>query len=70
MTLHIFVADDHEVVRCGICALLTSHSGWEVCGEAGDGREAVEKVAHLKPDIVQELPFALFTAATHAPNSN
>src|SRR3989440_1846139 len=52
MALRIFVADDHEVVRCGICSLLTSHSGWEVCGEAGDGREAVEKVAHLKPDIV------------------
>jgi DNA-binding NarL/FixJ family response regulator len=52
MALRIFVADDHEVVRRGICALLTSHSGWEICGEAGDGREAVEKVTHLKPDIV------------------
>src|SRR5882724_6681702 len=52
MALRIFVADDHEVVRRGLCALLTSHSGWEICGEAGDGREAVEKVAHLKPDIV------------------
>ncbi len=52
MALRIFVADDHEVVRRGICALLTAHHGWEICGEAGDGREAVEKVAHLKPDIV------------------
>src|SRR6266513_346295 len=52
MALRIFVADDHEVVRRGICSLLTSHSGWEICGEASDGREAVEKVAHLKPDIV------------------
>jgi DNA-binding NarL/FixJ family response regulator len=52
MALRIFVADDHEVVRRGICALLTSHSGWEICGEAGDGREAVEKISHLKPDIV------------------
>ena len=52
MALRIFVADDHEVVRRGICSLLTSHSGWEICGEAADGREAVEKVAHLKPDIV------------------
>jgi DNA-binding NarL/FixJ family response regulator len=52
MALRIFVADDHEVVRCGICSLIISHSGWEVCGEAGDGREAVEKVSHLKPDIV------------------
>ncbi len=39
-------------MRPGICSLLTSRSGWEICGEAGDGREAVEKVAHLKPDIV------------------
>lgn len=52
MALRIFVADDHEVVRRGICSLLTSHSGWEICGEAADGREAVEKVAQLKPDIV------------------
>ena len=52
MALRIFVADDHEVVRYGICALLKSHSGWEICGEASDGREAVEKVAQLAPDIV------------------
>ena len=52
MALRIFVADDHEVVRRGICSLLTSHCGWEICGEAADGREAVEKVAYLKPDIV------------------
>ena len=52
MALRIFVADDHEVVRRGICALLTSHSGWEVCGEASNGGEAVDNVAHLKPDIV------------------
>ena len=50
--LRIFVADDHEVVRRGICALLTSHPGWQVCGEAGDGGEAVEKIRELKPDIV------------------
>lgn len=48
----ILVADDHEVVRRGICALLTAHPGWEVCGEASDGREAVEKAAALKPDVV------------------
>jgi len=52
MALRIFVADDHEVVRRGVCALLTSHCGWEICGEAGDGREAVEKITQLKPDIV------------------
>ena len=52
MPLRILVADDHEVVRRGLCALLRGQPEWEVCGEAGDGREAVEKAAQLKPDIV------------------
>jgi DNA-binding NarL/FixJ family response regulator len=50
--VRILVADDHEVVRRGVCTLLESHPGWEICCEVGDGREAVEKVAQLKPDIV------------------
>jgi DNA-binding NarL/FixJ family response regulator len=50
--LRILVADDHEVVRRGLCALLSGHSDWEVCGEAADGREAVEKTKQLRPDIV------------------
>jgi len=50
--LRILVADDHEVVRRGLCLLLKSHAEWEVCAEATDGREAVEKVKQLKPDIV------------------
>jgi DNA-binding NarL/FixJ family response regulator len=52
MVLRIVVADDHEVVRRGLCALLRNQPEWEVCGEAGDGREAVEKVLTLKPDVV------------------
>jgi DNA-binding NarL/FixJ family response regulator len=50
--LRILVADDHEVVRRGLCAVLKSHQGWDVCAEASDGREAVEKAKQLKPDIV------------------
>jgi DNA-binding NarL/FixJ family response regulator len=46
------VADDHEVVRRGLCSLLQSQPDWEICGEANDGREAVEKAQELKPDIV------------------
>jgi len=51
-TLRILIADDHEVVRHGVRSLLQTRDGWEVCGEAVDGREAVAKAAALKPDIV------------------
>lgn len=52
MGFRILVADDHEVVRRGLCALLQSRPEWEICGEAADGREAVEKSQNLKPDAV------------------
>jgi DNA-binding NarL/FixJ family response regulator len=52
MKLRILVADDHEVIRRGLCSLLQAREGWEICGEAKDGREAVEMVRHLKPDVV------------------
>jgi len=51
-SLRILVADDHEIVRGGLVSLIKSHPGWEVCGEAQDGREAVEKAKELRPDIV------------------
>jgi len=51
-TLRILVADDHEVARKGIRALVESRPGWEVCGEAADGREAVKAAIRLKPDLV------------------
>ncbi len=50
--LRILVADDHEIVRRGLVSLLKSHPGWDVCGEAQDGRQAVDKAKELKPDIV------------------
>jgi DNA-binding NarL/FixJ family response regulator len=50
--LRILIADDHELARRGIRALLESHPGWEVCGEAKDGRETVELADSMKPDIV------------------
>src|SRR5579864_7430984 len=50
--LRILIADDHEVARHGIRALLESHPGWEVCGEAKDGRESVELAESLKPDLI------------------
>ena len=48
----ILLADDHELVRRGLRTLLESHPGWEVCGEASDGRTAVEMTRRLQPDIV------------------
>jgi DNA-binding NarL/FixJ family response regulator len=46
------IADDHEVVRQGIRALLETHDGWVVAGEAVTGRQAVEKARQLRPDLV------------------
>jgi DNA-binding NarL/FixJ family response regulator len=51
-TLRILIADDHEIVRQGLRSLLQSRPGWEVCGEASDGWEAVKKATELHPDIV------------------
>jgi DNA-binding NarL/FixJ family response regulator len=48
----ILIADDHEVARRGVRTLLEDHPGWEVVGEAEDGREAVERAKDLKPDLV------------------
>ena len=48
----ILLADDHEVVRAGLRALLEEQSGWDVIAEAADGRDAVEKASKLKPDVV------------------
>ena len=50
--LRILIADDHEFARRGIRALLEGHPGWEVCGEAKDGREAVELANGTKPDVI------------------
>jgi len=51
MQLRILVADDHPVVRAGLRALLEARFGWQVCEEAGNGREAVERAGKLKPDV-------------------
>jgi len=49
--LRLLIADDHELVRHGIRALLQAHRGWTVVGEAADGNEAVRKAQSLKPDL-------------------
>jgi DNA-binding NarL/FixJ family response regulator len=50
--LRLVVVDDHGVVRRGVRALLESHAGWQVVGEGGNGREAVELVRTLHPDVI------------------
>jgi DNA-binding NarL/FixJ family response regulator len=52
MSLRILVVDDHAVVRRGVRSLLESQEGWEVCGEATNGRDAVEQSGRLRPDVV------------------
>ncbi len=48
----LLLVDDHEVVRLGLKSLLERHPQFEVVGEAGSAREALEQVAALKPDVV------------------
>jgi len=48
----ILLADDHEIVREGVRALVQRRPGFEVCGEAATGRRAVELAEELRPDIV------------------
>jgi two-component system response regulator NreC len=50
--IKIFLAEDHTIVRKGIRSLLDSQPDMEVVGEAANGREAVEQVEKLQPDIV------------------
>lgn len=52
LPLRILIADDHDVMREGTRAVIERQPGWEVCGIAGTGREAVAQAVKLKPDIV------------------
>ena len=49
--LRVLVADDHEIVRHGLVTLIKSHPDWEVCAEVANGRQAVDMVKELKPDV-------------------
>jgi NarL family two-component system response regulator LiaR len=51
-SVRILIADDSAVVRKSIRNLLESNTGWEVCGEAANGQEALDHAMKLKPDII------------------
>ena len=50
--VRILIADDSPAVRTGLKMLLEMHADWSVCGEAADGKDAVQKAAALKPDVI------------------
>ncbi len=50
--MRILIVDDHEVVRRGVRSLLLTRADVDICGEAVDGREAIEKAQELRPDII------------------
>jgi len=49
--LRLLVADGNEIVRKGLCAIVREQPGWEVAGEAREGREAVKMAKQIKPDV-------------------
>lgn len=50
--MRILIADDNEFVRRGISGLLADQEGWQVCGEARDAADAIQKTIDLRPDLI------------------
>jgi PAS domain S-box-containing protein len=50
--MRVLIVDDHEIVRQGVRTLIAGLSNYEVCGEAANGHDALEKARQLNPDIV------------------
>src|SRR5215510_6649776 len=48
----LLLADDHDVVRAGLRAILENHKNWKVCAEATNGNEALTLAAELGPSVV------------------
>lgn len=49
--LRILIADDHPGIRRSLKSLVLSHMEWDVCGEATDGIQALERTKELRPDV-------------------
>lgn len=52
MPTRILLADDHDVIRAGLRAILRESPRWQVCGEASTGRHAVDQCRELRPEVV------------------
>src|ERR1022692_4106782 len=52
MTIRVVIADDHRVVRDGLCYLLSQEPDIEVAGEAADGQQAADVAAATRPDVL------------------
>ena len=52
MAKTVLIVDDNAFVRRALCALFKSQEDFEVCGEAGNGREAITKARRLHPDLI------------------
>ena len=52
MSVRILVVDDSAPIRDGLRYLLEGHDDWEVCGEAANGLETIEKYQQLQPDLL------------------
>ena len=50
--MRILIVDDHDLVRRQVRSLLSDYPNFEVCGEAADGLDAIEKAKSLRPDLV------------------
>jgi DNA-binding NarL/FixJ family response regulator len=47
----ILIADDHQVVRSGLRAILEAHEGWQIVAKTANGKEAIDKALATKPDV-------------------
>jgi len=50
--MRILIVDDNERVRLGVQDILAARANWQVCGEAQDGTEAIQKALELLPDVI------------------
>ncbi len=50
--MRVLIVDDYEAVRKGVCSILSSRLDIQVCGEAGNGKEAIDKATALRPDLI------------------